>query len=98
MIGAIVIVIGGLVTAAIAFTVAWRYRRGNVSVDWSAFAAMGFGSLMISAFYLAITEATWHDHNILDLAPYSRVIFGFVLLSTALMALFALKGNGTKNE
>ena len=98
MTGALFIVILGLVTAILAFIVAWRYRGKVVLIDWSAFLAMGLGSVAIGAFYLAIAEAMWHGHSVLAMAPYSRIIFGFILLSTALMAGFVLRNNGGTDE
>ena len=97
MTGAVLIVVISIVTAILAFIVAWRYRGKTAYIDWSAFLAMGLGSLSIGLFYLGIAEALWNGHDVLELAPYSRIIFAFILISTALMAWLVLRSNGEKD-
>ena len=94
MSGAIFIIVLALVTAILCGVVSWRWRFKSVQIDWTAFMAMSLGSIAIGLFYAAILQTAWHGHSIIPLIPYSRIIFGFVLLSTTTMAVFVLRNNG----
>ena len=94
MTGAIGLVILAIITAVLCFVVAWRWRGRMVWIDWTTFLAMGLGSAAIGIFYLAIITAG-NDSNLISFVPFSRIIFVFILLMTALMAVFVLLSGGT---
>ena len=96
MTSALFLVALALVTAILSFAVVLRWWMRAVPVDWSAFAAMGLGSIGIAIFNLVAAHSyltdgvTLDDGSMIDFVLYSRIIRFFILLSTSLMAIFAL--------
>ena len=88
MIIAFALVIGGLITGALCFVTAyvWKVRKYS-GIHWSAWFAMGFGSIAISAFYAGVIDFRLHGQDVLILVPFSRFLFSMVLITTAIMAL-----------
>jgi len=100
MSGPIALVIGATITAILCFAVAWRWRGRMVPVGWRAFVAMALGCISIAAFYVNIANLHWLGERSSKLIPYSRVLWWFIIISTALMALSVLviNENGDEDE
>lgn len=72
----------GLVSATMCLLAIHRARHTDDSWLAPFLAAMMFGSLGISIFYLGLAEAYYSNHSILVYVPFSRVIFFFILFVT----------------
>jgi len=92
MIGAVSIIVGGVVTAIFCFVVARNYRRTGklIPQHWAMWVMMGLGSLAYSSFYTAVALADLSDTPVEALIPVSRLLPWLVLGVTLLMSISAL--------
>ena len=79
----------GLVTFAIGVFSWWQNHGRGIYLSSIFLLVMAFGSLSISEFYYGVLEATIHGHEI-PLPEISRILWGFILVSTLLVMLSTL--------
>ena len=87
---AVLIAASAIVASFLAWSVALRYRHRMVPVGWRSFVAMGLGTVAIAAFYLGIAHANYHGDSVLPFVPYSRILWVFIVIATAMMAIGVL--------
>jgi hypothetical protein len=98
MTGAILLIIGALITSLLCLRVAWKWRGRLIPVSWLVFLMMALGSFSIAAFYLAIAVVTYRGDSIVPMVPASRALWWFIIIGTALMAIGALVTKCNKND
>jgi hypothetical protein len=81
-----ILIVGSIITAILCLVAAWQWRGRMVPIGWRVFLMMGLGSLAIGAFYVANLAG----EDMVTLIPFSRILWGFILLNTALIAVSAL--------
>jgi hypothetical protein len=92
------IIVVGLATSVLCL-VAYMQRRGvGIVISATTFLSMALGAFSIAMFYYTVLEATVHGHN-LPLVFMSRLLWLFILINTAILALSAIKRkDGNTNE
>ena len=89
--GALWLILGAIVTAALCLVAWWTNRHvALVEISPRFFIAMGIGSIVIGVFYLGVYDAL-KDGHIFPLARVSRYIWWFILISTSMMALSVIR-------
>lgn len=96
-IAALALSISAFITAGLCLAVTRQYRGRMVQLDWRFFFAMGLGALGIGLFYLAVADANWNGNSTIGFVPFSRILWGLVIFSTAAMA-YSVLSNGKSDE
>ena len=86
------------ISAGMCFAVARRWRGHLVKLDWRFFVAMALGLIAIGIFYVGVAHANYHGDSIVPFIIPSRILWGFIIFSTALMAYSVLANNGKGGE
>lgn len=89
MTGPIALIALGLVTFTVGVVAWWRNHGRGIYLSSVFLLVMAFGSLSISVFYYGVLEAALHGHN-LPLVTISRMLWGFILVSTLIIILSTL--------
>jgi hypothetical protein len=85
----------GLVTFAVGVVVWWRNRGRGIHLSSVFLLVLSFISLSVSIFYYGVLEAATHGHEI-PLVIISRMLWGFILVSTLLVMLSTLNRTDDK--
>ena len=98
MMGAILIAIMAMVAFGLSMTTAIIYRRKYVPVNWHVFLMMALGALGVFSFYIGrIIDLLNGAMHLDDFILPSRILWGFVMAGTALLAISVLVAKRPRN-